>query len=173
MADARKRSPFKGLTLRLPGTAPAAKDTDPTPLAVEEDLVTDVDAMPPTDISNRGEPTHRDAESGIEIVLVREDATPRRTRLPWRALEVWTKNRVYGMDSSFNCIEVVDRATGKLDPHHPILGGRLGGGRKRGGRGQTPQSATKPPSFSRLPKPIKYFCQVLRWNSGPGVANRN
>src|ERR1700733_12130961 len=104
MADARKRSPFKGLTLKLPGTAPAAKETHPTPLVAEEDVLTDVDAMPPTDISNRGEPTHRDAESGIEIVLVREDATPRKTRLPWRALEVWTKNRVYGMDSSFNCI---------------------------------------------------------------------
>jgi hypothetical protein len=41
------------------------------------------------------------------------------------------------MDASFICFEVVDRKTGKLDSAHPIVGGKLGGGRKRSGRGAT------------------------------------
>ena len=138
MADprGRARSPFKGLTVRLPGAQPT---TVTPPSFVPPDFAdtdTTIDTAPLTDMSNRGESTQRDDESGIEIALVREDATPRRARTPWRAIEVWTKNRVYGMDSSFICIEVVDRASGKLDPNHPILGGRLGGGRRRGTKGQ-------------------------------------
>jgi hypothetical protein len=139
MADPRRKSPFKGLTMRLPSAGPPPSSTAPSfvPPDFADVTETDMDVGPPTDMSNRGESTQREEESGIEIALVREDATPRRARAPWRAIEVWTKNRVYGMDSSFICIEVVDRASGKLDPNHPILGGRLGGGRKRGTKGQT------------------------------------
>jgi hypothetical protein len=135
MADARRRSPFKGQTVRLPGAPVPRPASAPPPY--KDDEQTDVDAMPPTHLSNRAELTERDFETGIEIVLVREDAIPKRVRTPWRAVEVWTKNRVYGMDAALICIEVVDRATGKVDPEHPILGGRLGGGRKRSGRGAT------------------------------------
>src|SRR5512140_25932 len=140
MADPRRRSPFKGLTMRLPSAAtqpPSAPAPSYVPPDFADDTETDIAAGPVTDLSNRGEATQNDEDSGIEIAIVREDATPRRARAPWRAIEVWTKNRVYGMDSSFVCIEVVDRATGKLDLAHPILGGRLGGGRKRGTKGQT------------------------------------
>jgi hypothetical protein len=135
MADPRRRSPFKGLTVRMPG-APTKPSSVPPPYYKDDDI-TDVDAAPPTDASNRAEAGERDAETGIEVVLVREEAIPKRVRTPWRAVEVWTKNRVYGMDATLNCIEVIDRATGKLDPDHPILGGRLGGGRRRTGRGAT------------------------------------
>ena len=134
MADARRRSPFKGHTVRLPG-APKPPSAPPPPY--NDDDVTDVDPIPLTDASNRAEHGELDAETGIEIVLVREEAIPRRVRTPWRAVEVWTKNRVYAMDATLNCVEVIDRATGKVDPEHPILGGRLGGGRKRSGRGAT------------------------------------
>ncbi len=123
--------------MRLPSAKPPSI---PAPSYVPPDFAdtdNDLDTAPVTDLSNRGEHTENDDESKIEIAIVREDATPRRARSPWRAIEVWTKNRVYGMDSSFICIEVVDRATGKLDPNHPILGGRLGGGRRRGTKGQT------------------------------------
>lgn len=119
------------MTVRLPSAPPSGAP------GFGDRTEVDAEAAPPTDLSNRGESTKRDAESGIEIALVHEDATPRRAPAPWRAVEIWTKNRVYGMDSSFVCVEVVDRATGKLDPGHPILGGRLGGGRGRNGKGLT------------------------------------
>jgi hypothetical protein len=77
------------------------------------------------------------APEGVEFIVLREDALPKKERTPWHAYEVWTKNRVYAMDATLVCIQVTDRATGKVDPNHPILGGRLGGGRKRTGRGAT------------------------------------
>jgi hypothetical protein len=123
MADVRRRSPFKGHTVRLPGASAPYKDDD----------VTDVDPAPPAEVSAQ-EVTD---ETGIEIVLVREEALPKKVRTPWRAVEVWTKNRIYGMDAKLHCIEVIDRATGRTDSNHPILGGHLGGGRRRGGRGAT------------------------------------
>jgi hypothetical protein len=147
MADARKRpSHNKGHTLKMPAVADARRLVQPPPADASPTMDTlrdeprvesqrDTDPVPPTDISNRGELTLRTDESGIEISMVREEASARRVRQPWRAVEVWTKNRVYGMDSSFTCIEVVDRDTGKEDPDHPYLGGKLGGGRTITGRG--------------------------------------
>ena len=120
---------MKGLTVRLPGAPPR-------PPAFRDDEPTDVDALPPTDVSNRAEPAN-EGKTTIEVVVVREEALPKKERGPWHAIEVWTKNRVYAMDASLLCVEVTDRATGKVDPNHPILGGRLGGGRKRTGRGAT------------------------------------
>lgn len=46
-----------------------------------------------------------------------------------RAYEIWTKNRVYILDGSLRCIEVVDLATGVSNPHHPFIGARCAGGR--------------------------------------------
>ncbi len=139
MVDARRRSPFKGLTLKLPrGTVPPPPDS--LPAAPYDETITLVDAVdtpPRTDLSNRGEPTFRDDTSGLEIAFVREDVSAKGSRSIWRAVEVWTKNRVYGMDSSYICFEVIDRATGQLDPTHAILGGKLGGGRRRTGKGAT------------------------------------
>jgi len=134
MADVRKKTPYKGLTLKLTGHPVPVTVPPPPPTGPIEDEITDVDALMPADVPERTEPA-RDDETGIEVIVVREDATPRRARQAWRAIEVWTKNRVYGMDSSFICIEVVDRQSGRLDSAHPILGGKLGGGRRRSGKG--------------------------------------
>lgn len=48
-----------------------------------------------------------------------------------RAFEIWTRNRVYGLDGTLECIEVIDLATGRTDPNHPFLGARLVGGQSR------------------------------------------
>lgn len=48
-----------------------------------------------------------------------------------RAYEIWTRNRVYSVDSTLECVEVIDLATGQIDPNHSFLGARLVGGQIR------------------------------------------
>lgn len=68
---------------------------------------------------------------GIELVVVEETQALGGERRPWRAAEVWTKRRVYGLDSTFKCVEILDRQTGRPELGHEMLGARLGGGRQR------------------------------------------
>ncbi|MDB5213212.1 MAG: hypothetical protein JWO86_1139 [Myxococcaceae bacterium] len=71
------------------------------------------------------------ADSGIEMLVIDEKQTSGGERRPWRAAEVWTKRRVYGLDSTFRCVEILDRETGRPELTHEMLGARLGGGRMR------------------------------------------
>lgn len=65
-------------------------------------------------------------------MLVVDDASvPDDAQKPWRAGEVWTKRRIYGLDATFTCVEVLDRESGRLDLTHDMIGARLGGGRLR------------------------------------------
>jgi len=68
---------------------------------------------------------------GIELIVVDEQRVAGGERRPWRAAEVWTKRRVYGLDSTFRCIEILDRESGRPEATHEMLGARLGGGRMR------------------------------------------
>lgn len=67
----------------------------------------------------------------IELFVIDETQFPGGERRPWRAAEVWTKRRIYGLDSTFRCIEILDRETGRPETTHEMLGARLGGGRLR------------------------------------------
>lgn len=72
----------------------------------------------------------------IEIVFDRDqhpagEALP---NTPYRALEIWTQNRVYVIDSTLTCSEVISRKTGKADPKHSMIGARLGGGQRQYGK---------------------------------------
>ena len=69
--------------------------------------------------------------AGIEITLVHERGTSYAGNLPWCAIEIWTRNRVYLVDSAMICIGVVNRAAGKPESAHPILGAKLTGGQRR------------------------------------------
>ncbi|MBA3457831.1 MAG: hypothetical protein H0T42_32410 [Deltaproteobacteria bacterium] len=51
-----------------------------------------------------------------------------------RTFEVWTQKSLYVVDSSFRCIEVNNRATGKPDPTHALVGSRLAGGQRKYGK---------------------------------------
>jgi hypothetical protein len=73
----------------------------------------------------------RIAGRGVELFVVDETQLPGGERKAWRAAEVWTKRRVYGLDSTFKCIEILDRETGRPEAGHEMLGARLGGGRLR------------------------------------------
>jgi hypothetical protein len=49
------------------------------------------------------------------------------------AYEVWTKNRVYNLDGTMCCYEVIDLASGQSQEQHPFIGARLVGGQRRTG----------------------------------------
>lgn len=68
---------------------------------------------------------------GVELFVVDETQLPGGERKAWRAAEIWTKRRVYGLDSTFKCFEILDRETGRPEPNNEMLGARLGGGRLR------------------------------------------
>lgn len=68
---------------------------------------------------------------GVELFVIDETQLPGGERKAWRAAEIWTKRRVYGLDSTFKCFEILDRETGRPDVGNEMLGARLGGGRLR------------------------------------------
>ncbi len=53
---------------------------------------------------------------------------------PVRLLEIWTKNRIYLLDSALTCVSVRDRQTGAQDLKHAVLGTKLVGGQRRYGK---------------------------------------
>jgi hypothetical protein len=70
-----------------------------------------------------------DAE--IEIVYVEQSGFEAHDNESWTLFEIWTKNRVYHIDSSLTCRAVVTRSTGKAELAHPLRGARLTGGERR------------------------------------------
>lgn len=89
-------------------------------------------APPETEPEGLPTPTPpRISGKSIELLVVDETQLPGGERKPWRAAEVWTKRRVYGLDSTFKCLEILDRESGRPELGHDLLGARLGGGRLR------------------------------------------
>lgn len=64
----------------------------------------------------------------VEVELVHEVRVPPTVDRPWRMLEVWTENSIYGVDASMRCIEVLSAATRQPLAGHVLLGARLVGG---------------------------------------------
>lgn len=76
-------------------------------------------------------PAKTRSADGIELLVVEEKQVPGAEHRPWRAAEVWTRRRIYGLDSTFKCVEILDRSTGRPEAGNEMLGARLGGGRLR------------------------------------------
>ena len=85
----------------------------------------------PSRVARPSEPPKSGEVEGIELIVIDERQAAGGERRPWRAAEVWTKRRVYGLDSTFRCVEILDRETGRPELTHEMLGARLGGGRMR------------------------------------------
>lgn len=126
-----KANPLGNATLRMP-PPPSGRWED------EGDLARTVKMSPPPSPVPRPSRVPRPSESprtgeveGIELVVIDEQQVAGAERRPWRAAEVWTKRRVYGLDSTFRCVEILDRGTGRPEATHEMLGARLGGGRMR------------------------------------------
>jgi hypothetical protein len=108
----------------LPGDPKAAITPQPAP--VKEDTTVDDDLGQPA-----ADATAMTLPPFVEVELVYERGPAMIEHQHWRALEIWTRNRVYGVDWGMSCIEVIDRETNKADPKHPLLGARLAGGQSR------------------------------------------
>jgi hypothetical protein len=69
----------------------------------------------------------------IEVHVIHERSGGRPS--PWRAVEIWTENRIYAVDGSMRCVAVIDRGTSHPDDKHSFLGARLIGGEHKDGEG--------------------------------------
>jgi hypothetical protein len=120
---------------------PAASDTVEMPVLAPPDsrrstlsmgaVKADSATLPPPTVHMAPEPIPHEAGAGVELVVVEEPMITGGEKRSWRAAEVWTKRRVYGLDSTFKCSEIIDRETGLPERGHEMLGARLGGGRQR------------------------------------------
>ena len=70
-------------------------------------------------------------EFPLDIEYIREAGTPALLGGPWTALEIWTQNRIYSLDSTMVCIQVRDRSTGESNKEHAVVGATLLGGQRR------------------------------------------
>ncbi len=142
MAD-RKRD--QSDTLKMGAEVPRPKTKPPLPRPEVDDEVTVAGAdaartlaIPPIAASTpslTAPPVSLPPESircdDIEFHVIRDHHVTNGPRRTWRAIEVWTRHNVYGIDSAMTCFEIIDRATGKPDEAHAMLGAKLGGGRQR------------------------------------------
>jgi len=78
-----------------------------------------------------GEQTAVSLPPFVEVELVYERGRVGMQSDQWRLLEIWTRNRIYIVDTHMKCIEVCDRKSGTPDPDHSLLGATLAGGQRR------------------------------------------
>ncbi|MBI4954910.1 MAG: hypothetical protein HY908_23005 [Myxococcales bacterium] len=112
---------------------PATLDPDAVsgPLAPPDALPGEQPPAP--DKGGRGREERKRREPSVEIATVYERRSGSWDPVPWRAVEVWTRNRIYGLDAQLTCIEVIDRISGRAEHNHVMLGARLSGGQRRDG----------------------------------------
>jgi len=119
-------------TVRIPPPSQRwESDTDLAKTTKLEAALPATRGAPPRAGASHSEAPKSGQVEGIELVVVDERQVAGGERRPWRAAEVWTKRRVYGLDSTFRCVEILDRQTGRPEVTHEMLGARLGGGRMR------------------------------------------
>ena len=117
-------------TLSMGAVPPKSSDVVPAPPSSTSFPNTPATLPPPT-VHMAADPVAHEAGGGVELMIVEEQMISGGEKKAWRAAEVWTKRRVYGLDSTFKCIEIIDRETGLPERGHEMLGARLGGGRQR------------------------------------------
>jgi hypothetical protein len=122
---------------KRPMTPPRTPRAPPAPVIEEADLdgPTEVIARPSfAELSGpetiMPEPPG-DGGPTIEIEFVQQKGRAAVPQAMWGMADIFTKNRIYRVNSMLTCIEVIDRATGKSDPRHAMLGARMGGGQRR------------------------------------------
>lgn len=100
------------------------------PTAEAGDTVVDAAPKKKVTTTTRGKgPSAEDV--ALDIEQVREAGTPSLLAGPWRAIEIWTRNRIYGVDGGMVCVSVTDRVSDAQQPDHPAIGARLLGGQHR------------------------------------------
>jgi hypothetical protein len=105
---------------------PPPPSRDARDLHEEVDEAAAISLIPPLSV-----PPESIRSDDVEFHVIRDHHVTSGPRRTWRAIEVWTRHHVYGIDSQMTCFEIIDRATGKPEGDHAMLGARLGGGRRR------------------------------------------
>ncbi|MGH7436728.1 MAG: hypothetical protein ACRENE_13725 [Polyangiaceae bacterium] len=103
--------PFGG-TLRLPNAPPIPGRTSKPPPGPDGRR-----SLPP--------------DAGIEVQIVEQHGGQSFEGTSWTLFEIWTRNRIYHMNSDFECVAVISRSTGREELNHPLRGARLTGGERR------------------------------------------
>lgn len=83
--------------------------------------------------AGQGSPAADARRPAIDVELVVERKTTPYVDRPWAAVEIWTQNRVYSVDSTMTCLEVVEKSTGTAELRHPLVGAHLVGGQHEEG----------------------------------------
>jgi len=79
----------------------------------------------------RSSPTAAPRSERPQVEVEVRKLSPTAARRAPPAYEIWTKNRVYALDPTLVCTDVIDLATGQSDRKHAFLGGQLVGGQRR------------------------------------------
>jgi len=111
-----------------PKTATAAGPPANYDLAAPDPLANTDPTIPP---KAGTQPAPASGRPPIEVEVRRVSNAVSITRKPPPAFEIWTKNRVYALDTTMACVEVIDLATGQSDAKHPFVGAQLVGGQSR------------------------------------------
>jgi hypothetical protein len=122
-------------TLRGHPQGPAIAETTDASVRPGSDTMPDVDGpLHPRDDRPSAHPVSRGSGTPlVEIEVTHEHGPAPRNERPRRAVEVWTQNRVYILDSTLLCIDVVDRGSDKQIAGHAFLTARLVGGQAQNG----------------------------------------
>ena len=97
-----------------------------------DDETTRVEQAPP-DFEVASAPVESNPRPPVEVEA--RQISPAALRHVQHAFEIWTKNRVYNLDSQLVCIGVIDLATGRDNRDHPFVGARLVGGQLKSDEG--------------------------------------
>ena len=109
----------------------------PTPVIEEEELDDPTEVITRPSFAEIARPETimpappAEGQAAIEIEFVQQKGRAAVPQAMWGMADIFTKNRIYRVNSQLLCIEVIDRATGKSDPRHAMLGARMGGGQRR------------------------------------------
>jgi hypothetical protein len=94
----------------------------------------------------------------VDVEHIQLDPSTVDGAMPYRMLELWTEKRLYVIDTTFTCQEVIDRKTRQTDPNHPFMQARLIGGQRRDGN----------TVYQIKPFPIVGTSAVFEKPTGPG-----
>lgn len=76
-----------------------------------------------------------DGQGSLDVVYRHEEGKEAFLDGVWRAVDVCTRNRIYGLDARMQCIVVIDRQSGEQNTEHKLLGASLVGGQTRDDKG--------------------------------------
>lgn len=99
--------------------------------------------VPPSPLADQGPvipppapaPSMPSSGPPVEVDVRRDTGAPGLLDGPWVAIELWTRNRVYGLGANLQCIQVRNRSDGVINAEHASLGARLVGGQRRNDSG--------------------------------------